>query len=40
MLKPECTSSEKKAASSKVQERPLGAVLIAFAVGFLGRRLL
>ena len=29
-----------KAASSKVQERPLGAVLIAFAVGFLGGRLL
>ena len=29
-----------KAASSKLQERPLGAVLIAFAVGFLGGRLL
>ena len=29
-----------KAASSKVQERPIGAVLIAFAVGFLGGRLL
>lgn len=27
-------------ASSKVQERPLGAILIAFAVGFLGSRLL
>ena len=29
-----------KAASSKVQERPIGAILIAFAVGFLGGRLL
>jgi len=29
-----------KAASSKVQERPLGALLFAFAVGFVGGRLL
>jgi ElaB/YqjD/DUF883 family membrane-anchored ribosome-binding protein len=29
-----------KAASSKVQERPLGAILVAFAVGFFGGRLL
>lgn len=29
-----------KAASSKVQERPIGAILIAFAVSFLGGRLL
>ncbi len=29
-----------KAATSKVQEQPLGAILIAFAVGFLGGRLL
>ena len=28
-----------KVASSKVQEKPLGAILIAFAIGFLGGRL-